>query len=331
MKHLPFFLISMMLLCTFGCSTGKADATNETEIEDSLINNVNSESLEFWTADTIIKINPRLVRLMDTLYQYTRNELHQNDVSNNRKWMQEYRNQLCNYYRETRQSDNISDFAMADSIISEANNLWSHDNDESTLGMNISNDAELARLIFQHFNEYEKLNSICKSEEQREILLKEFTDWLRLESLFCKIFANCVNLHYWGGTMSGPVGTSGTLDICKVHIDLYKKEYLIISNSGNEWEDNGTFLLPTKSLLISCCQQALEEYYCPEVADSIRYNEIYKETKTLFNELPKQIDAWCRARQAWEDEMSSDWLRPEYARHTSEVLIKLAHIISSVQ
>lgn len=44
-----------------------------------------------------------------------------------------------------------------------------------------------------------------------------------------------------------------------------------------------------------------------------------------------RIDSLCRARQPWENEMCTDWLRPEYPRHTSEVLIKLAHIISSVQ
>lgn len=327
------------MFCALGCSNPKYNViddnpkhnvTDEIEMQDSLININDSESLAYWTADTIIKTNPRLVILMDILYQYTRNELHLNDVSSNRKWMQEYRNQLCNYYKETRQSDNISDFAMADSIIAEANSLWNLDNDESTMGMIINNDIERTRLIFEQFNEYEKLNNICENEEQREMLLSEFTEWLNLENLFYKIFANCVDLHYWGGTISGPVRTYGSLQIWKAHIDLYKKEYLI-SNYGNQWEDNGTFLRSAQSLLISCCQQALEEYYCPEVADSVRYNELYKETKTLFNELPKQIDAWCRARQVWEDEMSTDWLRPEYARHTSEVLIKLANIISSVQ
>lgn len=331
MKHLPFFLITLLLLSAFGCSNGKADATNDSNLMDSIMTDVSSESLAYWTADTILKTNPRLVCLMDTLYQYVRNELPENDVNTNRKWMQDYRNQIYNYYKKTRQSDSISDFAVADSIIAEANALWSLDNDESTMGMIISNDVKLTRLTFQQFNEYEMLNSICESEEQKEILLEEFTEWLKLESLFCKIFANCVDLHYWGGTMSGPIRTSGALEILKAHIDLYRKEYSIISNSANQWEDNGTFLCSAQNLLISCCKQALDEYYCPDYRDSIKYNELYNETKSLLNELPEHIDAWCKSRQAWKNEMSTDWLRPEYTRHTSEVLIKLTHIISSVQ
>lgn len=151
MKRFPFLLISLILLCNLGCNNSKSDTTDDTEMGDSIIDDDNTESLEFWTADTIIKINPRLVRLMDSLYQYTRHELPLNDVRNNRKWMQWFRDQLCNYYRETRYPDSISDFAMADSIIAEANSLWNFDKDESTMGMIISNDIERTRLIFEQF------------------------------------------------------------------------------------------------------------------------------------------------------------------------------------
>lgn len=334
MNRIPLFLINLMLLCTFGCNNPKTQATDGTQLIDFLINDSNDESLAFWTADTIIKTNPHLVRLMDSLYQYVvRNELPENDDRTNRKWMQEYRNQLCNYYKETRQSDSISDFAMADSIIAEANALWSLDNDESTMGMIISNGVERTRLTFQQYNEYEKLNSICESEEQREILLEEFTEWLKLESLFYRIFANCVDLQYWGGTIRGPMVTRGELEILKTHIELYKKEYSIISNSVNQWEDNGTFLRPAQNLLISCSKQALEkcDYNPCHGEDSIEYNEIYKETKSLLNKLPDHIDTWCKSRQPWEEnEMYPGWLCRECPRHTSEVLIKLAHIISSI-
>ncbi|MDE6346292.1 MAG: hypothetical protein K2L55_06445 [Muribaculaceae bacterium] len=336
MKRFPFLLISLILLCNLGCNNSKSDTTDDTEMEDSimgdsLIDDDNTESLEFWTADTIIKINPRLVRLMDSLYQYTRNEISLNDVRNNRKWMQEYRTQLCNYYIETRRPDGISDFAMADSIIAEANALWELDKDESTMGTIVSDGIEYTRLIFEQFNEYEKLNSICKSEEQREILLSEFTEWLEVENLFYKIFANCVDLYFWGGSISGVVRTSGALRILKAHIDLYKKEYAIISDSENQWEDNGTFLRPAHNLLIICCKQAVDECYCPGDANSFRYCLLYIEAKLLLNELDKQIDTWCKSRQVWENTVCTDWSRPEYARHTSEVLIKLANIISSIQ
>lgn len=336
MKRFPFLLISLILLCNLGCNNSKSDTTDDTEMgdsimEDSFMEDDSSKSLEFWTADTIIKINPRLVRLMDSLYQYTRHELPLNDVRNNRKWMQGFRNQLCNYYRETRYPDSISDFAMADSIIAEAYSLWNFDKDESTMGMIISNDIERTRLIFEQFNEYEKLNSICESEEQREILLSEFTEWLDVENLFYTIFANCVDSYFWGGSISGIIKTSAALRILNVHIDLYKKEYAIISNSVNQCEDNGTFLRPAQNLLISCCKQALDEWYNPVNANSLRYCQLYTETKSLLNELDMHVDAWCKSRQMWENVVCTDWLKPEYARHTSEVLIKLANIISSVQ
>lgn len=57
------------------------------------------ESLEFWTADTILKANRELVALISPLYQY----IHTGSLSsltfeNDLKWMNEYRKRLCKYY-----------------------------------------------------------------------------------------------------------------------------------------------------------------------------------------------------------------------------------------
>ena len=245
--------------------------------------------------------------------------------------MQNYRNRLCNYYRETRPlEDSIQEFAMADSVIAEANNLFSLDKDESTMGMLISNDVKRTRLLFEHYNEYEKLLNKCENETQKQILFKEFSEWLKLESLFSEYFANCVSLHFWGGSIQGPIRTGGRCSISDTHIDLYRKEIDILSHNFDSWEDNGTFLKPARNLLIACCEQAVDEYYYAEETD-FEYKKLYKENKELLKKLSQQIDAWCKVRQPWEEEMCTDWLRPEYPRHTAEVLIKLAHIISSVQ
>lgn len=307
-----------------------AAKSSESHTEETVKKVTDPESLEFWTSDTILETNPCLVKLLDSLYQYKRGDFNKKSLDENIMWMRRFRGQLCNYYRETRPADSISEYAMADSILAEARNLWKLGEDLSTMGMVISNDVEVTRLIFEQFNEYEKLNSVCESAEQQDILLNEFTEWIKFEELFSEIFVNCVDLHFWGGSISGPTKTVGSLEIWQAHIDLYKKEYTIINNSNQCREDSGTFLNPAKSLLINCCNQAIEEYYFPDETD-IRYHKIYDDTKNLLKQLPEQIDSWCRARQLWGNEMCTDWLRAEYPRHTSEVLIKLSNIISSVQ
>lgn len=332
MQTLSFLLSCLIAVSCFNCSNGTSATYSGTETEELCPYDF-TESLKFWTTDTIVKLNPRLVHLMDTLYQYIRQEHALNDLNSNIKWMSNYRDKLCNYYRETRQTDSISDCVMADSIIEEANILWNLPKDDSTMGMIVNNDIERTRLIFQHYNEFEKLNRLSETEQQRAMLRTEFAEWMKLENLFYKIFSNCVSLKYWGGSISGPIKTAGTLEILQAHINLYKKEYLILTGALDSWKDDGTFLNPAKNLLIECCEQAYIEYVyhndtCMNQDD---FKRLRKKTKSLIKKLPKQIEEWCKARQPWEEEMCTDWLRPEYPRHTSEVLMKLAHIISSIQ
>lgn len=292
----------------------------------------NSESLEFWTSDTILNTNYKLVQLMDTLYQFVRSDsFPSRSLKREIMWMENYRLQLCAYFdAKHSQCSNASLFEKADSVISEARALWRIDTDYSTMGMIIKNNVERTRLIFEQFNEYGRLQSVCETETQKNMLYTEFVEWIKLEQLFSMIFANCVDLHFWGGSIAEPVRTSGYLSIWQSHVDLYQKEYIILASYNGGWTDTGTFLTPARDLFMSCCEHALTEYYYPEETDE-RYKELYRETQKLMQNLPQYIDSWINARKPWEEEMSTDFLHQTYSRNTSGVLIKLANIISSVQ
>lgn len=197
------------------------------------------------------------------------------------------------------------------------------------MGCIVSNDIECTRLIFEQFNEFDKLYNLCENDEQRHILLHEFDEWLKLRKLFYMIYVNCVNLCYWGGSCCAAVSAGGTLDIWSTHIDLYKSEYQFLANDVWEYDNHGSFLIPARDFLISCCDKALVEYYYTDETEG-SYEKLYAETKDLVNQLPSRIDSWCESRKPWEDEMSTDGTRTAFFRNTSGVLIKLSSIISSI-
>lgn len=172
MKNLSIFTVSLLMLCTFGCNNPKYDATDGTDMKDSLINDVIIESFEFLTADTII--NPRLACLMDTLYRYTQKKVPINDIHSYLKWMKEFRNQASSYYKETHKSDSISDFAMADSIIAEMGALCKLNKDGSTAGIVTQNNAELSMLVFNSSMNMRSLKAFVKQRKKK----KNF--WLNL-------------------------------------------------------------------------------------------------------------------------------------------------------
>ncbi len=129
------------------------------------------ESLEFWTADTILKANRELVALISPLYQYVNTDsLSSLSFENDLKWMNEYRKRLCKYYNTNKLgTDTISQYAKADTVIEASRKLWELDSDDSTMGMNVRNGVEYTRLVFQQFNEYAQLLDICKTNTSVKI------------------------------------------------------------------------------------------------------------------------------------------------------------------
>lgn len=292
----------------------------------------NTESLESLTADTILKTNRKLVSLIDSLYGYVLTDSFPSSIlENDVKWMNKYRNQLCSYYSINKLGiDTISLYAKADTVIEASRRLWELHSDESTAGMVISNNVERTRLIFQQYNEYAHLLELCETEEQRGLLKNEFRAWLDLEDLISKVYCDCVYLNYWGGSIIRPISSAGILRILESHISLYRKDRDILRNDFYSCEDNGVFLESAKDLLLNCCQLALKEYIY-EDEKSEEYKELVTTVKQNISILPKTIDNWISARELWTDKVYTDGFSEIYSRNSSEVLIKLSNIISSVQ
>ena len=343
MKKLLF--IFLIIITIASCSRNY----NSDEVK-LIVRSDDPQSLEFWTDDTIFCTNPFLVRLMDTLYQYVRSDsFPAKDIRNDIEWMNRYRGQLANYYYRTYEKSStfnqnedidmgpditvyeLTEYDMADSVISEARKLWELGDDYYTMGMMIHIDTEITRLIFEQFNEFSRLYDRCDKQEQCDMLVNEFAAWFELEKLMLSIYTNFTNMHFYGGTITGLIISSGILDIWSAHIDLYRREYSLLYKD-EPYKDTGTLVEPARRLLLDCCTTAFSDYENCYMKDEYEdYQEKVNETKELLLRLPSTVDKWIDARKPWEEEMCTDWLRPTYPRNTSEVLIKYAHLVCSVQ
>lgn len=289
------------------------------------------ESLEFWTADTILKANRELVALISPLYQYIHTDsLSSLTFENDLKWMNEYRKKLCKYYNTNKLgTDTISQYAKADTVIEASRKLWELDSDDSTMGMNVRNGVEYTRLIFQQFNEYAQLLDICKTEQQRKLLKDEITAWYELEELLSKAYADCTFLKYWGGSCTSSASSAGMLKILESHITLYRRDKSILKNDFEIWNNQGIYLECVKELPVNCFLIKLKESIYEE-ENGNDYAELLRTTKKDIYELSSRINKWITAHQAWikeTDEYSSEAISEKYLGNT---LIELSCIISSI-
>lgn len=291
----------------------------------------NVESLEFWTADTILKINRELVALISPLYQYVYTDsLSSLSFENDLKWMNEYRKRLCKYYNAKKLgTDTISEYAKADTVIEASRKLWELDSDDSTMGMNVRNGVEYTRLIFQQFNEYAQLFDICKTEQQRKLLKDEITAWYELEELLSKAYADCTYLKYWGGSCTSSASSAGMFKILESHITLYRRDKSILKNDFETWDNQGIYVECVKELPVNCFLIKLKESMYEE-ENGNDYAELLKTTKKDISELSSRINKWITAHQAWikeTEEYNSEDISEKYL---GNILIELSCAISSI-
>ena len=289
------------------------------------------ESLEFWTADTILKANRELVALISPIYQYVNTDsLSSLSFENDLKWMNEYRKRLCKYYNTNKLgTDTISQYAKADTVIEASRKLWELDSDDSTMGMNVRNGVEYTRLVFQQFNEYAQLLDICKTEQQRNLLMDEITAWYELEELLSKAYTDCTYLKYWGGSCASSASSAGMLKILESHITLYRRDKSILENDFKTWNNQGIYLECVKELPVNCFLIKLKESIYEE-ENGNDYAELLKTTKKDISELSSRINKWITAHQAWikeTDEYNSENISEKYLGNT---LIELSCAISSI-
>lgn len=329
---MKFLNLIIVLFLLSSCKENTISIDNiapEDIVEDSVIN---LNSLMTWTDDTIINTNNTLVELMDTLYQHVRSDSFcAENVESNLKWMRDYRNKLCRYYDKHKLTrDSISPFTKADAVIAEARRLWEMDRDYSTMGMIVSFGTEWTRLIFEEYNELERLLEICETPKERTVLLQEYHTWLNLKKAFIAIYDNCMEMYYWGGSATGPLRGAGINDIMVSHISLYRNDRNMIRSE--QFERNGVFVECAKDLLLNCCNKvydtAVEGWDGEDVSEYL--NEMKTETPFLIADFPKVIDEWINARELWIEEMSTDALRNSYRQNSGKLLVDLSVILSNI-
>lgn len=289
------------------------------------------ESLEFWTADTILKANRELVALINPLYQYVNTDsLSSFSFENDLKWMNEYRKRLCKYYNTNKLgTDTISQYAKADTVIEASRKLWELDSDDSTMGMNVRNGVEYTRLVFQQFNEYAQLLDICKTKQQRKLLKDEITAWYELEELLSKAYTDCTYLKYWGGSYVSSASSAGMLKILESHITLYRRDKSILKNDFETWNNQGIYLECVKELPVNCFLIKLKESIYEE-ENGNDYAELLKTTKKDISELSSRINKWITAHQAWIKETEAYNSEDISEKYLGNILIELSYIISSI-
>lgn len=290
------------------------------------------ESLMFWTSEKIGHAAPELVSLLDTLYRYVRDENTQSESTTEKlRWMGAYRKQLCDYYDLNKLgSDTIANYTKADSVLSYAEKIWETGENESTTEIIVDSGTFYTWTVFRQYNLLIQLLALCENDKQKSLLIAEWEAWEKLEKNFREFSLHCIDLCFGDGSISGIISANSLIDIWNAHIEMSKQEFNMLSD--RDVYDKGVFISCSENLLIDCCNTAIKEYFKTELKNEYgqHYLKVYNKAIEQNKKLKPLLKNWIKARNAWTDEVCRDYNRNGYKRNTSEVLSKLANIISSL-
>ena len=293
-------------------------------------------SLITCTSDTAFMTNAELMLLLDTLYQHVREDRFPSEVKTEEKWMSVYRTKLCSYYdSHSLGSDTISTYAKADSVLNEGVRLLELGNNWSTMEMVVYNST---LFTYDRCREYGLLTyviSSCEKEEAKELVYQEWTMYEQMLEKIGLIASNMVCLNYWGGSITGPLGTASYLQILNSRMDMYKTILDIIE--GQRWDNSGVPLPNAERFLFDCCTTTIErivkesdefysEYEGKEPERSF-YEPIH-ETKVTIEELRPIIKKWIILMDKVDDALTHDGNRHSIERAASYMLMKWASIVT---
>ena len=198
---------------------------------------VSTESLSYYTADTILNINPELVELLEPLYQHAKGSSVLGDVQVEESWMGEYRLDICDYYdRMHSKEDAISDFEKAERVMNEAEQLYMTYQDQGSIGVNIQNDILHSFNVFREYTLLSLMISHCSNQQEKEQIYMEWDSYKQLEEKFFMIVTDLANMYNWGGNAGGLIASGSRLQATKARLEMYRALLAIVENSPCKYD-----------------------------------------------------------------------------------------------
>ena len=343
MKKILICFLSMLI---FGCGNvtkveryGLKGKNSTGLTRDEYLNSLDSvavlNSLIFWTSDTAYTTNADLLFLLDSLYQHVRKDEFPSEVRLEEKWMANYRLRLNAYYDSSYGKDSLAIFIKADSVLNEGISLLELGCRWSTREVVVNN---VAQYTFDRCREYGLLTQLvncCETDEARELVYQE---WALYEQMLRKmglIAENMVSLHYWGGSITGPLRTAAYLQISQSRRDMYQTLLNLVNSAG--WNAVGVYPEDAKRILFDSCDTAIkriekeaDDLY-KEFEDKERYKEFdetVKETKSTTQKLKPIVDEWITLLDKLDDALTHDGNRHHVERAASYMLVMWASIVT---
>lgn len=308
MRKILFVLaLGMVAACYMGCeskpetktepvhSAGKeVAAKKKQEVKDvakEMKASASPGSIVFWTRDDVLRANPSLVMLLDTLFQHRGDSIDPPDEEE-MPWVNEYRKQLCAYYDRHHMGDaSVSEYAKVDTVLDAIKRLYKQSEDLSSMGVATLNGIFSYVDLYREFNILAQLLECSEDDTTKKLLFQERKVYDKMFEKTGELIGCIATLECWGGSAPFLITSIKKDNMSQARVKMYGKVLKILKNQTDDLYER---IYPDYAarLLLDCAAKRRQEVTDSDLMHDKYYREVIRDADKSIAELRPLVRQW---------------------------------------
>lgn len=272
------------------CASPKQESDKQTNVADSY----ESNTLMYWTSDSLLKGSPDLVRVANELWSFVYGgENLRHNFDDLLAWGDRCDELLVKYYDANFDNTEISNEIKRDSVINRISAFYEPMSYGSTMDMTIASDVESGIMQYKIVRKYNELLSANDNSQRKTLIRNEMERWKEFSDSLYRVGADIISLESFGGTLGGLLVNSLAGGFEDIRLEKDMRQQLALFNGSSNFPE----LNQNAQSLIKTYSDALNEAYSKDIAEEYEeYKALHQKASALIPKVEELYNKWIALR-----------------------------------
>ncbi|MBQ9884311.1 MAG: hypothetical protein IJM43_07660 [Bacteroidaceae bacterium] len=302
------------------CANPKQDSNEQPSVQESY----ELSTLMYWTADSLLKESPDLVKVANELWSFVYGgENLSHSLDDLLAWGDRCDELLVKYYDANSENRCISNEIKSDSVINRVSALYEPMSHGSTMDMNVASGVERGIKQYRIVRKYNELLSVDENSKRKTLIRNEIERWKEFSDSLYRVGADIISLESFGGTIGGLLVNSFAKGFEDVRLENDMQLQLALFNGSSNFSE----LNKNAQSLIKTYSDALNEAYSKDIAEEYEeYETLYQKASNLIPKVEELYNKWIASRSEIAQTLDSEKAKV-YDTITKNVIDGLCNLI----
>lgn len=323
-RILDFIIVFFAAIFLYSFVTSRANQKQDSDDQASAPESYESNTLMYWTADSLLKDSPDLVKVANELWNFVYGgENLRHSLDDFFAWEDRCDKLLVKYYDANFEKKDISDEIKRDSVINRVLTFYEPMSYGSTMDMMIASDVERGIMQYMVVRKYNELLSADENSQRKTLIRNEMERWKEFTDSLYRVGADIIFLESFGGTIGGVLINSFARGFDDVRLEKDMLQQLALFNGSSNFPEQNQ----NAQSLIKTYSDALNEAYSKDIAEVYEeYETLYQKASDLIPKVEELYNKWIASRTEIAQTLDSEKAKV-YNAITENVIDGLCNLI----